>query len=33
MKKFNWKKLFDIVITILTAIASTFAVQSCVRNY
>ena len=29
MKKETWSKIIQFVITILTAVASTFAVQSC----
>ena len=30
MKKTTWKQIIQIVITILTAISSSFLVQSCV---
>ena len=30
MKKATWKQIIQIVITILTAISSSFLVQSCV---
>ncbi len=29
MKKETWKQIIQIVITILTAISSTFVIQSC----
>lgn len=29
MKKENWKTIINFIITVLTAIASTFCVQSC----
>ncbi len=29
MNKETWKKIIQIIITVLTAIISTFAVQSC----
>ena len=31
MKKEIWKKIIQIIITILTAISSTILVQSCMR--
>lgn len=31
MKKENWKTVINFIITILTAIASAFCVQSCMR--
>ena len=31
-KKETWKKVINLVITVLTAIVSTFAVQSCVNS-
>ena len=31
MKKETWKKIIQIIITILTAISSTILVQSCMR--
>ena len=30
MKKENWKQIIQIIITILTAISSSFIVQSCI---
>lgn len=29
MKKINWKKVINFIITILTAVAGTFCVTSC----
>jgi len=29
MKKTSWKTIIQFIITVLTAVASTFAVQSC----
>lgn len=29
MKKENWKTIINFIITVLTAIASTFCMQSC----
>lgn len=29
MKKINWKAIINFVATVLTAVASSFAVQSC----
>jgi hypothetical protein len=29
MKKETWSKIIQFIITVLTAVASTFAVQSC----
>ena len=31
MKKETWKKIIQVIITILTAISSTILVQSCMR--
>ena len=30
MKKENWKAVINFIITVLTAIASTFCMQSCI---
>ena len=32
MKKENWKQIIQIIITILTAISSSFIVQSCIAG-
>ena len=32
MKKTTWKQIIQIVITILTAISSSFLVQSCIGS-
>ena len=29
MKKANWKTIINFIITVLTAVASTFCMQSC----
>ncbi len=31
MKKENWKTIINFIITVLTAIASTFCMQSCMK--
>ena len=33
MKKFPWKEIIQLIITILTAILSAFAVQSCIHGW
>ena len=32
MKKIPWKKIIQFIITVLTAIVSSFFVQSCIRG-
>lgn len=31
MKKINWKSVINFIITVLTAVASSFCVQSCTK--